>query len=128
MWRKIREELKLYSAEGDWLAKYMLANIYHDTHKARIYANHAIEALEKEAKSGNPQAQFYLGKSLSQWLCRTKKCKDYKKAYAWFGVSAIQGSAHSFWHLKSLEKIMNEKEIEESKKLMDKYYNDYRKR
>ncbi len=127
LWHKIKEELKSYSANGDWLAKYMLANIYHDTHKAKVYANHALEALEIEAKKGNSQAQFYFGKSLSEWLCRTDKCKDYEKAYAWFAISAIQGSAHAYWHLESLEKTMNEHELAAAKKLMEVYFNDYRK-
>jgi len=128
IWRKSLKPLKDLSEDGDWLAKYMLADIYSGKFKNKQYVDDALETLYKEARDGNTQAQFYLGKSLSHWfICRTDECIDYVRAYAWFGVSASQGSAHAFMYMSQIKKRLDEKEIIVGDKLLEEYFKKYRK-
>jgi TPR repeat protein len=116
--RKAKKELEDPASQGDWMAMYMLAVIYESN--KRPYGENALKMLEDSASKGNSKAQLYLGKSLSQFLCRTDKCRDYSKAYAWFVISASSGSYHAKYHLFQLMKIMSEKEVQIGDELVNK--------
>ncbi len=107
--RKAKKELEEPAANGDWMAMYMLAVIYESN--KRPYGEDALKMLEDSAKKGSVEAQLYLGKSLSQFLCRTEKCRDYSLAYAWFVIAASNGSYHAKYHLFQLMKIMSKSEV-----------------
>jgi len=127
IWLKAEKDLKPYGAKGDWLAKYMLARIYQDKSRIMKFGREAIEALEKQAKKGDRQAQLYLGKALSKWSCQTTKCNPFIKAFAWFAVSASNESYHAKIHLRNLAKLLDEDDLLEAKELASRYLLLYNK-
>ena len=123
--RKARKKLPELVEKGDWRAYYMFALSQRSGSKTKHYAEETITVLEKHAKKGDRQAQFYLAKSLFLDLCEIKTCGDIAKAFAWFYVSGAQGSYHAKRHLQRLMTMMNDDELAEGKKLAAEFMKKY---
>lgn len=122
-YRKAKGQLEEPANNDDWLANYMMAIVVENNKKP--YGERALVLLEEEAKKGDRWAQFYMGRSVSQWMCRKDKCRDYANAYAWFVTAATQGSYHAKFYLFHLMQIMQDHEIKQGEKLAKEYVSKY---
>ncbi|MCB1596037.1 MAG: hypothetical protein KDI76_14100 [Xanthomonadales bacterium] len=125
LFRDSRNGLKALAENGDWLAKYMLGVIYSDKGNFKIYTDEALKAMNEAAKKGDRMAQFYLGKSMGDWYCRSDTCRNKILSFAWLSTSAFNGSYHAKWFLSGLIEVMSEEELEQAKTLAIDYINKY---
>lgn len=82
--------------------------------------------IKEMAQKGNINAQYYLGRILSEWYFRDVSYRNYKEAFGWLAVSAFRGRhmagvyAHYIIHNKIEQKDQLEAQLLALKKI-EKY-------
>lgn len=102
------------------LAALYLGRIYMTGEEPNIPASYgkALNWLDKPARQGNSEAQYYLGQMFYQGLGVSK---NKVKAYAWLNLSAAQGNDHAGLIRNQLALELSPPDLEQAQKLSLEY-------
>ena len=75
--------------------------------------DYAVDLLRKKAEAGDSTAQYKLG---VMYLFGQGVEKDYVDAYAWFNLSAANGSDDAAWRRDSLVRLLSPQQISDAEK------------
>jgi TPR repeat protein len=101
---------------GDAKAEMELSKIYLKGQDVPKSETLGMTYLEKAAKQGSPDAQFLMGKYISQ-----ERVPDYPKAYMWYTLAQRSGYKHSDKAIKQLSSRMTQEQIQSGQTLVNNW-------
>jgi TPR repeat protein len=107
-------KLTTLAEQGNAIAQYNLAVIYHEGHGVPQDYSEAVKWLRKSAEQGIAEAQVGLGKMYAGGLGVPE---DYVQAYMWVHLAAAQNNQDAIKGQDIMEKYMTQQQIAEGQRL-----------